>query len=34
MFQTWGKNWIYKSMKLRKHLITSTQKDFVKDTLY
>ena len=33
IIQTWEKSWIYKSMKLREHLITSTQKDFLQDTL-
>lgn len=33
-FHIWERNWVYKSMKLREHLITLMQKDLLQDILY
>lgn len=32
-FHIWERNWVYKSMKLREHLIISMQNDLIQETI-
>ena len=32
--QTWGRNWVYKFMKLREYLVTYMQKNLLQNTVY